>query len=88
MCAPGICKAYALYGEDETGVRVGYCWDNEVDEISSARYSNGEPNDAGLFGRYPALDDEHGRFVYRKENDIIVVDFCDRGPTVSTPHLY
>ncbi len=75
VCAPGIRKAFALYGKDETGVRIGYSW-VDGDDISASGYINGEPKDVGLIScRHPVFDEEHGRFVYRKKRDVIVVDF-------------
>lgn len=82
ICVPGIHKAYALYGEDTTGVRIGYSWDDEESGIAPMSYINGTPKASLLSARPPAFDEEHGRFVWRMvggETNIKVVDFLPEG---------
>lgn len=73
-CIPGIRKAYAFRGEDETSVRIGYSWD-DGGGVPTIRYFRGKRKSGVPPGRHIAFDEELGRFVYLDSRDVVVVDY-------------
>lgn len=74
ICVPGIRKALALYGEGIFDVRIGYSWDDVGGDIP-LEYINGTPRSSPIIGRYPAFDEESGRFVWQTMETILILDF-------------
>lgn len=77
VCVPGIRKALALYGEGTSNVRIGYSWD-EVGGDMPSRYINGTPQTSPFYGRYSAFDEENGRFVWHRMDNIMILDLLHK----------
>lgn len=71
---PGLYKTYGFRNMDISGVRIGYSWDDR----SATKTTRGELTGEQLPDiNQPAFDEESGRFLYQRWDEVVILDFLD-----------